>query len=261
MKKLVMVLGILAMAGAAALGVMNMKTLQSEQKLLEEASSDYRDSTEENGKVTDNLTTAREDRRAAKDERDDTSAQLSVLNNTLARQNSEIMKLKASIEKATLKKKEIDIIIAKVGGGATTVEEVQQQVQKQKDTLAMRENEVQSVMVELDMKNKEVAGIEGQVRELQDKRSQHKRNVALNGLEATVIAVNRDWGFVMVNVGKGLGVSAEASLLVKRGGERIARLRITDISDEVLMSEVIDGSLSEGARVLPGDKVIFENTK
>jgi hypothetical protein len=131
----------------------------------------------------------------------------------------------------------------------------------QKDTLAMRQNEEKGAMAELDKKNKEVAMVEGQVRDLQQLRIQHARNVALNGLEATVIAVNRDWGFVMVNVGKALGVTADVSLLVKRGGERVARLRITDISEEVLMSEVIEGSLDEGVRVLPGDKVILENTK
>ena len=260
MKKLVMVLGILAMAGAAALGVMNMKTLQNEKDLFAKASADYRVATEENGRVTDSLTTAREDRRAAKDQRDDTSAQLSVLNNTLSRQGSEIMKLKTSIEKATVEKTEIDIVIGKIGG-VKTAEELEQKVQMQKDALAMRQNEKQSVMAELDTKTKEAAAIESQVLVLHEKRVEHAKSVALNGLEATVIAVNREWGFVMVNVGKSLGVKADASLLVKRGGERIARLRITDISDEVLMSEVIDGSLAEGARVLPGDKVIFENTK
>jgi hypothetical protein len=238
-----------------------MKTLQKEQDLFAQASSDYKDSTAENGKVTDLLTTAREDRRAAKDERDDTSAQLSVLNNTLSRQASEIMKLQTSIEKSKVLKAEIDLAISQLGPNIKTVEELEIMVQTQKDALAMRQNEKQSVMAELDQKNIETVAMETQVRGLQEKRIEHAKNVALNGLEATVIAVNRDWGFVMVNVGKALGVKADASLLVKRGGERIARLRITDISDEVLMSEVIDGSLAEGSRVLPGDKVIFENTK
>jgi chromosome segregation ATPase len=236
-----------------------MKTLQVEQKDLAEAKKGIKEAKEEHGKVDDSLVTAREDRRSAKDQRDDTQAQVSVLNNTLSRQNSEIMKLKASIEKAKVEKTELDLLISEVG--ADSVEELEKNVQAQKDALAMRQNEKQSVMAELDQKNKEAGAIEDQVQQLQEKRVEHARNVALNGLEATVIAVNRDWGFVMVNVGKDLGVTADASLLVKRGGERIARLRITDISQEVLMSEVIDGSLAEGARVIPGDKVIFENTK
>lgn len=259
MKKLVMVLGILMMAGAAALGVMNMKTLQSEQSLRDEATEGLRQVKIDHVKVDDSLVTAREDRRAAKDQRDDTSAQMSVMSNTLSRQDSEIMKLRGAVEKATIEKKELDLLTEGVGAGS--VEELEKNVQAQKDALANRQNEKQSVMVELETKQKEVAVIADQVRDLQQERVDTARNVALNGLEATVIAVNREWGFVMVNVGKGLGVTGDASLLVKRAGERIARLRITDISDEVLMSEVIEGSLAEGARVLPGDKVIFENTK
>lgn len=43
------------------------------------------------------------------------------------------------------------------------------------------------------------------------------QKLALNGLVATVIAVNKEWGFVMINAGRQHGVSPDASLLVKRG--------------------------------------------
>jgi hypothetical protein len=259
MNKLVMVLAILTMAGAASLGVMNMKTLQNEQKELGIAKNGIRDAKEEHGKVDDSLVTANEDRRSAKDQRDDTTAQLSVMNNTVGRQNSQIEGLRKSVDVAQLKKKEIDLALNEIG--ANTVEELEKNVQAQKDTLANRQNEQQEVMGDMEDKNKEVVMVEDGVRELQRMRVEQAKNVALNGLEATVIAVNRDWGFVMVNVGKALGVSPETSLLIKRGGERIARMRITDLSDEVLMAEVIEGSVSEGVSVSPGDQVILENPK
>lgn len=259
MKKLVMILAILAMAGAASLGVMNMKTLQNEQTLLAEAKDGIRSAKQEHGKVDDSLVTATEDRSAAKDDRDQTSADLSLVSETIKRQDAQISTLKKDIETSQIKKKEIDLVVEELD--VKNVEELEKNIQSQKDLLANRQNEQQAAKTELDAKNKDVAVAEQGVRDLEQERRDHAKNVALNGLEATVIAVNREWGFVMVNVGKALGVSADASLLVKRGGERIARLRITDISDEILMAEIVEGSLADGGRVSAGDKVIFENTK
>jgi len=259
MKKLVMTLAILAMAGAATLGVMNMKNVKAEKVLLAEAKEALLDAKKERGELDDSLVTATEDRATAKDSRDQTSADLSLTNEAIKRQESQVANLQKEIEAAQVKKKEIDLVVKEIG--VQNVEELEKNIQMQKDMLANRQNEVQAAMAELETKKKDTLIAEQAVRELQQERIEHAKNVALNGLEATVIAVNREWGFVMVNVGKALGVAADASLLVKRSGERIARLRITDISEEVLMAEIVEGSLVEGGRVTPGDKVIFENTK
>lgn len=259
MKKLVMTLAILAMAGAATLGVMNMKNVKAEKVLLAEAKESLLDAKKERGELDDSLVTATEDRSTAKDSRDQTSADLSVTNETIKRQDSQIGSLQKEIEADQVKKKEIDLVVSEIG--VDNVEELEQNIQTQKDMLANRQNELQTAVTELETKKEDTLVAEQGVRELQQERIDHAKNVALNGLEATVIAVNREWGFVMVNVGNTLGVAADASLLVKRGGERVARLRITDISEEILMAEIVEGSLVEGGRVTPGDKVIFENTK
>ncbi len=259
MKKLVMTLAILAMAGAATLGVMNMKNVKTEKVLLAEAKESLLEAKKTRGELDDSLVTATEDRSAAKDSRDQTSADLSLTNEAIKRQDSQISNLQKDIEAAEVKKKEIDLVVKELD--VDNVEELEKNIQMQKDMLANRQNELQSAIAELETKQNDTLVAEQAVQELQQERVDHAKNVALNGLEATVIAVNREWGFVMVNVGKALGVSPEASLLVKRSGERIARLRITDISEEVLMAEIVEGSLVEGGRVTPGDKVIFENTK
>ena len=76
---------------------------------------------------------------------------------------------------------------------------------------------------------------------------------------ATVIAVNNEWGFVMVNAGRAHGVEADSSLLVKRGNVRIARLRLVNLQDTACVCDVVKESLMKGIKVQPGDKVIFES--
>ena len=94
-----------------------------------------------------------------------------------------------------------------------------------------------------------------------EEKSQMERvqKLGLNSLVATVIAVNKDWGFVMVNAGRQHGVAADSSLLVKRGNSRIARLRIVNLEDTVVVADLVDGSLVQGIDVQPGDNVIFES--
>ena len=99
------------------------------------------------------------------------------------------------------------------------------------------------------------------VREEEKFQMQRAQKLSLNGLVATVIAVNKEWGFVMINAGRQHGVTADASLLVKRGNSRIARLRIVTLEETSTVADLVDESLVKGVDIQPGDKVIFENVQ
>jgi hypothetical protein len=98
------------------------------------------------------------------------------------------------------------------------------------------------------------------VREEEKYQNQRAQKLAVGGLVATVIAVNNEWGFVMVNAGQTHGVSPDASLLVKRGNSRIGRLRIVNLEATSTIADLVDDSIVPGINVQPGDKVIFETS-
>ena len=129
-----------------------------------------------------------------------------------------------------------------------------------KDTLTEKQAKKTELMAQVEAANQtkqvEVAKVKDE-EEFQVKRAQ---KLAVNGLIATVIAVNKDWGFVMVNAGRQHGIGADASLLVKRGNTRIARLRIVNLEETSTVADVVDESVMQGIDVQPGDKVIFETT-
>ena len=78
------------------------------------------------------------------------------------------------------------------------------------------------------------------------------------GLQARILAVNPGWNFVVLSVGDKQGVVVNAPLLVVRGNEPIARLRITSVEPSTSIADVIPGSVRRGISVQPGDTVIFE---
>ena len=62
---------------------------------------------------------------------------------------------------------------------------------------------------------------------------------------------------VVIGVGKNQGIKGDSSLIVKRGGARIANLNIVEVKPNVTVADIRQKSLS--GVVQPGDQVIFQN--
>ncbi|MCB1232127.1 MAG: hypothetical protein KDN19_17810 [Verrucomicrobiae bacterium] len=259
-----MALSILAMGGGAFLGVLNKQTLIDERTLADDAQKKVAETKGELNQVEDDLTKSTEERTQAQDNRDQISASLSETQQQIKRQTAQITSSQQELEKMKIEKQEIDLAIEKIfppGSPIKTVEQLQQAQQALKDQLTEQENKKTDLNAKLEQIQTEMVAAEKKARELESYQVDRAKQIALNGLEATVIAVNRNFGFVMVNAGQNLGVKPESSLLVKRGTDRIARLQIRELEPNVLVADVIPDSVVAGTRVQPGDKVIFENTK
>ncbi len=96
------------------------------------------------------------------------------------------------------------------------------------------------------------------VDELVLKEEDRKEQIAVAELEGDLIAINREMGFVIINVGSDKGVKADTPLLVVRGVDRIGRLRIVSVEPQVTVADIMPGSVAPGASLMVRDKVIFE---
>jgi len=86
-----------------------------------------------------------------------------------------------------------------------------------------------------------------------------RRIAGLNkpGLEGKVLAVNPNWSFVVLSIGDRQGVVAGSSLIVKRGGNLVAKLRVTSVEPSTSIADIQAGTTVKGSTVQPGDVVIF----
>lgn len=87
----------------------------------------------------------------------------------------------------------------------------------------------------------------------------HKR-VSFNKFEAPVTAVNNEWGFVIIGAGENAGLTGGSKLLVERDGRLIGQLSISSLESNQAIAEVVPDSVSIGARIQPGDRVILQDT-
>jgi ABC-type transporter Mla subunit MlaD len=76
-------------------------------------------------------------------------------------------------------------------------------------------------------------------------------------LTGSVLAVNEGLNFLVLSVGDRQGVSVNTSMLVVRGGQRVATLKVTSIEPRTSIAEVVPGTLARGQAVQTGDQVVL----
>lgn len=263
MKKFIMILSCLAMIGAAVVGVLNKSDLEKVNDEVKKVRVAVTDVTAKLGEVEDKRDDAAEKETQAKDARNQAAAAISEAEQKLKIVQRAVEDSSDEMKKVEIEKKEIDLAVQKIfpDGKIKTSEDLQATLTMLKDTLTEAQNKKTELTAQLSTVAQSKQGDVAKVREEEKFQMQRAQKLALNGLVATVIAVNKEWGFVMVNAGRQHGVSPEASLLVKRGNSRIARLRIVNLEEASVIADLVDESLVSGVEVQPGDKVIFENAQ
>ena len=144
----------------------------------------------------------------------------------------------------------------KLGSGnpeelAASVEQLKGDLDKVKLELA----EVTQVRTTLEQQKKEVEErLAASTKTIEDYKAQFTRP----GLTGKVMAYNPGWNFVVLNLGDKHGIRANAQMLVTRGSQTVARLKVTNVEPSTSIADIVPGSESRGLRMQPGDSVIFE---
>ena len=260
MKKFIMILACFAMLGASVVGVLNKKDLDTVSDELAAAKSEVADVTAKLGEASDKRDEATTKETQAKDTRNQAAAAVDDAKRKLLVAQREVEAATDELKKVEIEQKEIDLFVSKIfpDGQIKTTSDLQMTLTMLKETLTEHQSKKTELNTQLGTAAQAKQVQVSKVKEEEQFQVQRAQRLALNGLVATVIAVNREWDFVMVNAGRAHGVSAESTLLVKRGNSRVARLRIVNLEDMTTVADIVDDSLVSGIEVQPGDKVIFD---
>ncbi|MDB4355224.1 hypothetical protein N9Z55_04935, partial [Akkermansiaceae bacterium] len=91
-----------------------------------------------------------------------------------------------------------------------------------------------------------------------------ERGVKLSGgegntFQATIVAVDNDWNFVVIGAGEKSGLTGDSKLLIQRDGRLLGRLLISKLEPNTAVADVEPGSLRNGVALQAGDQVILES--
>ena len=109
--------------------------------------------------------------------------------------------------------------------------------------------------------NRKAKDAESQLTALQNYKRMHEAEIMRPGTSGRVLAVNPGWNFVVLSIGDKQGVVNNSPLLVMRGGQPIAKVRVTSINASSSIADVLPGSVRKGVTVQPGDSVVFEGAR
>jgi len=140
-----------------------------------------------------------------------------------------------------------------------TVETINEDIAKKKSTIAENAAKVTKGEEETQAKQKELKKVQDELTDVQHRIEERKKLFERNRLTATIVAVNNDWGFVVIDGGANKSITTDTKLLVTRGNDTIGKLAIVQVEPNKTLANIVQKSLRPGTSIAPGDKVILES--
>jgi hypothetical protein len=156
------------------------------------------------------------------------------------------------------KKAELDEKIGKLPPGmkAETIAEDINRVKKEKADL-----EGQAILKaeEVTKEEAKIADVQKRLDMVTQKIEDRRKLFERNSLQAQVIAVNPDWGFVVIDAGKSSGIEQDTKLLVTRNRQTVGKISVISIDGNRTVAGIVPDAIYGGSNIIPGDRVILEN--
>jgi hypothetical protein len=133
--------------------------------------------------------------------------------------------------------------------GAPSVAELQAQLEDARKQLEGAEHEKTFLTEKLGPTREQTRSPEVTVR--------HREPSFHPSIRGTVLAVNRAYNFVVLNLGDRQGLQPNAEMLVLRDTTIIGKIRISSVEPATAIGDILGNSLARGVQVQPGDTVIY----
>lgn len=191
-------------------------------------------------------------------EMDVESEKLKAQRTKLAQTETEITTTKEQFEVKEKKKQELEALLKDlpVGMKPETLAEDIQKLKKEKLEYEGQAIEKKKAVAEEEEK---VAGIQKRLDDVMHKIEERRKNFERNSLSSRVIAVNYDWGFVIIDAGKSTGLTQDTKLIVTRGAQTVGKISVMSVENKNSMAAIVPDSVVNGQVIMPGDRVILEN--
>jgi predicted nucleic acid-binding Zn-ribbon protein len=238
---------------SALFGVLNKSKLTAKQEALKTATA-AQATAENNARKA--VTAQQKAERAASD----AAVRMNDLQGTLTAANKQVTDLGAQVDDIKKSVADKDAQIAQLNDKIKTLgTPVVAPVANPADATQLAEFKTQ--LAEL---NTVKDGLESQLKAAQSQLAAAQKSIqdrntmaTMNGLRGQVLAVDRNWNFVVLNLGNRNGVVSNATMIVQRGSSMVGRIRITSVEPSQSIADIIPNSVPAGISVQPGDVVVY----
>lgn len=207
--------------------------LAKTKKLLTETQTKLTEKTQLADSLTEERNRLTADLQKANADLEDNKSKLTAANEQIAKLNEQIPQNGNALEQAKTRVAELE----------TKLKEAETKI-----------GELDTVTQTLTAKNNELENKIGVMQKSEDAR---QRKIMAKNLTGNVVAVNRAYNFLVLNLGDKQGVVMNGEMVVKRGDSEIARVKITSVEPSISIADIVPGTLGRGLTVQAGDEVIY----
>ena len=261
MKLISYALAILAIAAAGFTG-WNAKDNYSKEVAEQDGLIQENANLTQNNKDKDGEQTAAESAKdLALDEESKAKAELEAAKSKATELANTLDSISGDLEVAAAEKKKIDASMEALRGKfpGIELEEVPRVVKDMETSQKKLVGEEQDASLVKKRLEEDIAKNLAESSRIVEKINQSIKRVEGNTFQATIVAVDNDWNFVVIGAGEKSGLTGESRLLIQRDGRLLGKLLISKLEPNTAVADVEPGSLRNGVVLQAGDQVILES--
>jgi hypothetical protein len=183
---------------------------------------------------------------------------LKAQKNKLANGKGDVTRTQEEFAAKEKKKEELEKLLKDLPPGMKA-ETLAEDIQKLKKEKLEYEAQAEAKKKEVAAEEDKVAGIQKRLDEVMHKIEDRRKNFERNSLTSRVVAVNYDWGFVVIDAGKSAGLTEQTKLIVTRGAQTVGKISVMSVEGKNSMASIVPDAVVNGQVIMPGDRVILEN--
>lgn len=183
---------------------------------------------------------------------------LKAQKNKLAQAESETTRTQEELDAKVKKQQELAVQLDKLPKDVkpeTITEDIQRMKKEKLEFEAQAEAKKKEVVAE----EAKVAGIQKRLDDVVQKIEDRRKNFERNSLTSRIVAVNDDWGFVVIDAGKSTGLTQDTKLIVTRGALTVGKVSVMAVENNHTLASIVPDAVVNGNIIMPGDRVILEN--
>jgi len=254
-------LAIVAIAVSGFLGWNAKEKYEAKVKDRIELQGQNKNLTASISKEETNRDTATEAKDLALDEASKAKAELEAAKGSGAEKAKTLESVSSNLEVAAAEKKKIDASMEALRGKFPGIElgevpRVVKELEASQKKLVGEEEDASLVKKRLE---EDIAKNLAESSRIVEKINQSIKRVEGNTFQATIVAVDNDWNFVVIGAGEKSGLTGDSKLLIQRDGRLLGRLLISKLEPNTAVADVEPGSLRNGVALQAGDQVILES--
>jgi soluble cytochrome b562 len=186
------------------------------------------------------------------------SEKLKAQKNKLTQAESDTTRTQGELDAKVKKQQELNVKLEKLPKDVkpeTIAEDINRMKKEKLEFEGQTEQKKKDVVAE----QEKIAGVQKRLDDVIRKIEERRKNFERNSLTSRVLAVNYDWGFVVIDAGKNTGLTQDTKLIVTRGAQTVGKVSIMSVEDRAAMASIVPDAVVNGQIIMPGDRVILEN--